>query len=401
MCAVYTPGDQKQPRLDDRDQLISRGINARNVRCLPQQNIFRDYRSHPSHQPNIKSLPQYPDVPGARPPAQPPGPSCEPASCAAAGALTPPTPAPSASAVPSTPCGTQTLAHSPPAPLRPSGPADNAAPLGDAATADGTSEGPAAAAALVAAAISAVVASSEVKAAAADTAGAMDVDVPGEAAVGYSGARELGAAAAAAAAVAVKAAAPAGQCTVRCEHLPQVGPVATSPPRRLPEGRRGRAAAACARPLPPRSQRDPERGDLLVMLPCDTVVADVCVTCPVAPSRVVAAANTPGAAAQLMDDRKRDKYGRCGTGACRFVSLSHETFGRVDTGAFAFLNKIADFAAASGAVSRRAFLQNVMCELSTTLCRGVTRQVLAAAPLRMRLAGGAVVPGHDVPSDVL
>eukprot|EP00892_Ulva_mutabilis_P011419 jgi/Ulvmu1/864/UM100_0015.1 len=137
------------------------------------------------------------------------------------------------------------------------------------------------------------------------------------------------------------------------------------------------------------------------MLPCDTVVADVCVTCPVAPSRVVAAANTPGAAAQLMDDRKRDKYGRSGTGACRFVSLSHETFGRVGTGAFAFLNTIADFAAASGAVSRRAFLQNAMCELSTTLCRGVTRQVLAAAPLRMRLAGRAVVPGHDVPSDVL
>eukprot|EP00892_Ulva_mutabilis_P005781 jgi/Ulvmu1/3575/UM168_0007.1 len=33
-----------------------------------------------------------------------------------------------------------------------------------------------------------------------------------------------------------------------------------------------------------------------------------------------------------MEDRKRDKYGRSGTGACRFVSLSHETFGRVGTG---------------------------------------------------------------------
>eukprot|EP00892_Ulva_mutabilis_P001703 jgi/Ulvmu1/11533/UM078_0022.1 len=281
-----------------------------------------------SLEPNIKSLPQYPMVPGARPPVQLPGPSCEPASCAATGALTPPTPPPSASALPSTPYGTWTLARSPPAPSRPSGPADNAAPLGNAATAAGTSEGPAAAAALVAAAISAVVASSEVKAAAADTADAMDVDVPGEAAIS-SGARELSAAAAAAAAVDVKTAAPAGQCTVRRKHLPQVGPVATGLPQRLPQGRRGRAAAACARPLPPRSQHDPERGDLLVMLPCDTIVADVCVTCPVAPSRVAAAANTPGAAAQLMDDRKQDKYGRSGTGACRFVSLSHETFGRV------------------------------------------------------------------------
>ena len=66
-----------------------------------------------------------------------------------------------------------------------------------------------------------------------------------------------------------------------------------------------------------------------------------------------------------------------GTGACRFIPLSHEKFGRAGPGAFALLNESAEFAASSGVVSKRIFLENAMRDLSTTLCRGIARHVLA------------------------
>ena len=51
--------------------------------------------------------------------------------------------------------------------------------------------------------------------------------------------------------------------------------------------------------------------------------------------------------------------------------------------------------------SKRLFLENAMRDLSTTLCRGITRQVLATVPLRARLNGRPVVAGLPVPTDDL
>ena len=48
-----------------------------------------------------------------------------------------------------------------------------------------------------------------------------------------------------------------------------------SPAPAQPRASRGHAAA---QQLPPRSRRDPERGDLLALLPGRLVVADICVT---------------------------------------------------------------------------------------------------------------------------
>ena len=42
-----------------------------------------------------------------------------------------------------------------------------------------------------------------------------------------------------------------------------------------------------------------------------------------------------------------------------------------------------------------------MRDLSTTLCRGITRQVLATVPLSARLNGRPVVTGLPVPTDDL
>ena len=153
--------------------------------------------------------------------------------------------------------------------------------------------------------------------------------------------------------------------------------------------------------LPPRSQRDPQRGDLLLYLPGRPAVVDVCVTHPLASSAVAAAAWGTGVSADAKDALKRHKYGRTGTGACRFVPLSHETYGRVGLPAFALLQNRAEFAASTGAVSKTIFMENAMRYLSTTLRRGIARQVLASAPLRARLDGRPVLPGRPVPTDGL
>ena len=83
---------------------------------------------------------------------------------------------------------------------------------------------------------------------------------------------------------------------------------------------------------------------------------------------VKAAARDTGSTAKQKASLKRDKYSRTGTGACRFVSLSHETFGRAGPAAVALLYEIAEFAATSGFLSKRIFLENAMRDLSATLC---------------------------------
>ena len=57
--------------------------------------------------------------------------------------------------------------------------------------------------------------------------------------------------------------------------------------------------------------------------------------------------------------------------------------------AFALRNETEGVAASSGHafVSKTVFLDDAMHDLSATLCRGITRQVLATVPLHARLNG--------------
>ena len=184
-------------------------------------------------------------------------------------------------------------------------------------------------------------------------------------------------------------------------------PLLAPPPAPNPPAPPGAAAAAHSggttgsTRLPPRSQRDPQRGDFLMYLPGQPVVVDVCVTHPLASSAVAAAAWGTGVSAEAKDALKRDKCGRTGTGACRFVPVSHVTYGRAGPPAFALLHELADLAASTGAVSKKILMDDAMHGLSTTLYRGIARQVLASAPLRARLDGKPVLPGRSVPTDGL
>ena len=91
----------------------------------------------------------------------------------------------------------------------------------------------------------------------------------------------------------------------------------------------------------------------------------------------------------------------------RHVSWLSETFGDVWPAAFALLDKMAEFAASSGVGSmglqcpQRIVLENVMRNLSTALCRGITRQLLATVSLRARLNGHPMVVELPVPTGTL
>ena len=84
-----------------------------------------------------------------------------------------------------------------------------------------------------------------------------------------------------------------------------------------------------------------------------------------------------------------------------FVPLSHETYGRAGPEAFALLNEIAEYAAGIGSVSKKLFMENAMRDLSTTLCGGVARRVIASMSRQARMDGRAVLPGLPVPADGL
>ena len=64
------------------------------------------------------------------------------------------------------------------------------------------------------------------------------------------------------------------------------------------------------------------------------------------------------------------------TQASTLQTLSHETYGRAGSPAFALLHELVEFAALTGAVCKKIFMENAMCDLCTTLCRGIARQVL-------------------------
>ena len=90
--------------------------------------------------------------------------------------------------------------------------------------------------------------------------------------------------------------------------------------------------------------------------------------------------------AEAKDALKRDKYGRTGTGACRFVPLSHETYGRAGPPAFALLHELAEVAASTGAVSKNIFMENAMRD------RLLSQPACSASPpvLLLDLAAGCV-----------
>ena len=145
-------------------------------------------------------------------------------------------------------------------------------------------------------------------------------------------------------------------------------------------------------------RRPASRGDLVAYLPECTVLLDAVITHPLASSALLRASAQGGATARAAEAAKRRKYARSGTGACVFIPLAHETYGRAGPAAWRFLRRLATAAAESGSVCRRTFLVHAMQRLSVTLCRVVARQVRTSDPLKARLVGKWVLAELAAPT---
>eukprot|EP00892_Ulva_mutabilis_P000753 jgi/Ulvmu1/10679/UM067_0003.1 len=143
-------------------------------------------------------------------------------------------------------------------------------------------------------------------------------------------------------------------------------PAAAQAPTRDAPAAPDREAAPPPAPPPTRSQRPPQRGDLLVFLTTRMALLDVKVVQLLARSHLRGASREAGATAEKGERQKRNKYDAV-TGAARFIPLVHETCGRVGRDAYRSLQTVAEVAAGHGALSKRTLLLNAMRDLSTTL----------------------------------
>lgn len=147
-----------------------------------------------------------------------------------------------------------------------------------------------------------------------------------------------------------------------------------------------------------RQPRAAAYGDVLAMLPRRLTITDVSVIHPGADTYVRRAAGEAGAAAEIRDKQKYEKYNRAGSAVYRVVPLSHESYGRMGQPASRLLNELANIASGSGAVAKGAFVESALQELSVALCRGNHRIVSAYAALNTRITGSALIPGLPVPT---
>ena len=115
------------------------------------------------------------------------------------------------------------------------------------------------------------------------------------------------------------------------------------------------------------------RGDVVVVMPrLEMAAVDVVVTHAPAASYVAAAARETGATAERAEDRKRDRFRRDvpDHAAFRFVPFAVESCGFMGKAAVRFVGQLGDVAAASGRISKGAFVQWALRVLSVSLQRG-------------------------------
>ena len=165
------------------------------------------------------------------------------------------------------------------------------------------------------------------------------------------------------------------------------------------------APASALTPAPARPQtqtRAPyrtSRGDFMVAFPGQPpVMADVGVTSAYRGGILRAAAAQTGAAAKDYEDAKHAKYRQAGASYCEHVPVIHETSGRLSTSGWKLFKRIADVAAAGGAVTRSEFISAHLGRLGIVNTRAIFRLLLAYTSVHARLSGSALVAGAQSPT---
>ena len=105
-----------------------------------------------------------------------------------------------------------------------------------------------------------------------------------------------------------------------------------------------------------------------------------------------------GKAAYLAEQRKiREFRLREDSHQYEFVPFAVETHGRLGKQAVAFLHKLAEWASASGRISKSAFLQGAYRDLSCTLQKGNSAMYCKSAERLLRARGKFFSPGAEAP----
>ena len=116
----------------------------------------------------------------------------------------------------------------------------------------------------------------------------------------------------------------------------------------------------------------------------------VYVTHPLASAAVVDAACGTRVSAKAKDVLTRDKFGHIGTGTCSFVPLSHERMAEPAPLPLRFSMRLRTWRPRLEPSLRKSSYG--VRDLSTTVYRGATRQVLALATLQASHDGWLVLP---------
>jgi hypothetical protein len=156
-------------------------------------------------------------------------------------------------------------------------------------------------------------------------------------------------------------------------------------------------------PLRRREGQEAERGDILMVMPDTLKVADVSVIHPAAASYALPASKTAGAAAEIREQSKKNKYAaNAGENAFQFVPLVHESYGRLGKDAMAFLGELANAAVGAAqvgsGVTKQAFITGALRELSVALCRGNGVVCRASLQCVARASGTGFREGMPMPS---
>ena len=144
-----------------------------------------------------------------------------------------------------------------------------------------------------------------------------------------------------------------------------------------------------------------DRADILAVFQDRLLLADASVTHCCADTYVAAASSTAGAAAELRAAKKVAKYALQERGGYDFTPLVSESYGRLCSASHGLLNKLGLLASDSGRLTKGAWVEGSLRQLSVALCKGNDQVFRANLHSFCRAAGRHPLRGAAVPHTIM
>jgi hypothetical protein len=143
-----------------------------------------------------------------------------------------------------------------------------------------------------------------------------------------------------------------------------------------------------------------DRADILTVLPTRLLLSDVSVTHCCADAYVAKASTTAGSAAEARAEKKIRKYALQEPGGYDFAPLVVESHGRLCAASHALLNTLGGLASDTGRVTKGAWIEGSLRQLSVALCKGNDFVFRSNLHSFCRAAGKHPKPGATVPHTI-